>query len=232
MSIVDLLYPKHCPVCMDALPPGKTLICAPCRRKIAYTDGPVCYCCGRPLADETQEYCRNCAKSSPSFIRNFTWAEYGSFYTRRMLSEVKYHGDRQLLDFPCQDFAEKIKKEVQHLGIEVLLPVPVYRKRLLLRGYNQAEEIANRLGKALSIPVDRAYLIRLSETKAQKMLGQEARALNLFRAFQVSGSPGKYRTVMLVDDIYTTGATLNACTAVLKRSGTEKIYTATLAIGH
>ena len=92
--LIDLLYPKHCPVCLDALPPGKKLICEPCRKKIRYVRGAVCFKCGKPIEDESREYCKNCESRMPGFVKGLAWAEYSSFYTRRMLSEVKYHGNR------------------------------------------------------------------------------------------------------------------------------------------
>ena len=230
MAIIDLLYPKHCPVCLRALPPGKTLICPPCEKKIRRVRDPFCMKCGRPIDSELREYCRQCERSEPAFTQNIAWAEYGSFYIRRMLSEVKYHGNRQLLDYPCLDFSEILRPYMACWQPEVLIPVPIHRSRLRERGYNQALEIACRLSKALKIPVDSESLIRSSETAAQKSLGRSGRALNLLSAFSWN-SPKTYRSVLLLDDIYTTGATLNACTRVILRAGTKKVYAACLSTG-
>ena len=229
--LLDLLYPRRCPVCLAALPPGKALICPPCRDRIRYVREPVCYKCGKPLSDETRELCRNCEKRRPSFREGLSWAEYTSDYTRRMMNEVKYHGDPQLLNFPCADLLERQGSRIRDWGAEALIPVPVHRKRLLSRGYNQAEEIALRLSRGLQIPVDSTLLTRRAETKAQKALTSEGRAMNLMGAFQVS-RPCPYETLILVDDIYTTGATAEACTRTLLRAGAREIYFISLAIGH
>ena len=231
MSLTDILYPKRCPVCLAALPPGKDLICTPCRKKIRYVKDPVCFKCGRPLASELREYCSECERNMPVFIRNIAWAEYGSFYTRRMLSEVKYHGNRQILDYPCLDFSRSLKPVFTLWKPDVLIPVPIHEKRLHSRGYNQAAEIAERIGKALQVPVDSTSLMRTAETAAQKNLSRSMRALNLLSAFSWQDSPYKYETAVLVDDIYTTGATLNACTGVLLRAGIRNVYCITLSIG-
>ena len=231
MPIIDLLYPKHCPVCLDALPPGDRLICAPCRQKIRYVKEPACYKCGKPLADETKEFCGSCAQKMPPFIRGVAYAEYGSKYIRRMLSEVKYHQDPQLLDFPCLDFAGRYRPMFERWNAEALIPVPVHRSRLKARGYNQAAEIARRMSDVLDIPVDETYLLRTGRTEAQKKLNDVERFMNLLNAFSVDGEPGRYRTVILVDDIYTTGSTLSACTKVLQNAGVPAVYTAVLAIG-
>ena len=231
MAIIDLIYPKRCPVCLDALPYGGELICEPCRKKVRYVQGAVCYRCGKPLADESREYCTGCEKKKPPFIKGIAWAEYTSKYVRRMLSEVKYHGDTQLLDFPCKDMAERFEDEVRSWGAEVIIPVPVHFSRRMVRGYNQAEEIAKRLGEVWKLPVDPDFLIRAEKTEAQKKLTGEKRAENLRRAFQTDGPFRKYRRVILVDDIYTTGSTMIACTRALMAAGVEEVYTAVLATG-
>lgn len=231
MILTDLVYPKRCPVCLDPLPPGQRLICSPCEGKIRRVSGPVCYLCGRPVSEENEEYCRSCRRRKPSFVKCVAYAEYGSPAMRRMIAEVKYHGDCQLLDYPCRDFADRIRAEVRQWNAEALIPVPVHRERLLLRGYNQAEEIAKRLSKVLEIPVDGTYLLRVKKTAAQKELTDTERMTNLYDAFQLSGSPGRYRCVILVDDIYTTGSTLESCTRVLMRGGVRKVYGAVLLTG-
>ena len=232
MAILDLIYPRHCPVCLSALMPGKTLICSECRKKIRLITEPVCLKCGRPVRDGTRQYCASCERGMPLFERNIVWADYGSFYIRRMLFEVKYHENPQLLDYPCQDFARRHRSEILAFGAEALIPVPVHEKRLRARGYNQAEEIARRLSDALGIPLDSGCLVRKASTAAQKELGRRERALNLMKAFAAEPSAGRYSSVILVDDIYTTGATLNACTRVLKNAGVEKVYALTLSAGY
>ena len=229
--VLDLVFPKRCPVCLDALPPGDKLICEPCIRKIRYVKQPRCYRCGRPMKDGTEEYCGNCRNRPPSFDKGLVWAEYGSKYIRRMLAEVKYHEDPQLLDFPCLDFAEKVRREAEVFRAECLIPVPVHKSRLKERGYNQAEEIAVRLGRALDIPVDASYLLRTKKTAAQKTLHDRERIANLQEVFSCMGPYKKYRRVILVDDILTTGATAEACTRVLKTAGVEAVLFLALASG-
>lgn len=229
--ILDLVYPRRCPVCLQALPPGKALICRGCESRIRYVMPPLCYKCGKPLSDPSRELCRNCEKRRPSFVEGVSWAEYTSDVTRRMMNEVKYHGDPQLLNFPCKDLLKRQGDRIRSWNADALIPVPVHRKRLLKRGYNQAEEIAIRLSPELGIPTDASLLLRKAETKAQKQLTHEGRAMNLMGAFETSG-PCPYERVILVDDIYTTGATAEACTRTLLRSGAGQVFFISLAIGH
>ena len=229
MEMLDLLYPKRCPVCLSVLPPGGRLIHDPCREKIRTVREPVCYKCGKPLLSEETEYCGNCRKHMPLFETCIAWAEYASRYTRRMLMQVKYYGDCQLLDFPCQDLAEKYRDRVSSWQAETLIPVPVHKSRLRTRGYNQAEEIALRLGEVWHLPVDADYLTRTGKTAAQKELNDSERQANLMHAFQAAPDHKRYDTVILVDDIYTTGSTMAACTRVLLASGIRRVYGAVLA---
>lgn len=227
----DILWPKHCPVCLTALPPGGRLICPECVEKVKRVSGAVCYRCGKPLLDENREYCADCEKRKPDFRENVAWADYSSKYIRRMMAEVKYHGNRQLLDYPCLEFGAREKERIAAWDPEVMIPVPVHEKRLRVRGYNQAEEIAKRLSEIWELPVDSGYLVRSGETRAQKELSRNERMTNLMEAFSVSGAPGKYKKVLLIDDIYTTGSTMSACARVLHRAGIPEVYGAVLSIG-
>lgn len=231
MAIHDLLYPKHCPICLDVLPPGKTLICSPCRKKIRYVEDPVCFKCGQPISDETAEYCMNCRRKMPAFDEGIAWGQYSSEALRRMMSRVKYHADPQLLDYPCLDMALRFRDRVLGWKAEALIPVPVHEKRLLKRGYNQAEEIARRLSDVWEIPVDGSYLVRRANTIAQKNLQNTERMLNLKEAFEIHGPAGKYKSVIVIDDIYTTGSTANACAVQLKAAGVQKVFNAVLLTG-
>ena len=228
---LDIVYPRKCPLYLRSLPPGKTLVCPECAEKAAVIRGPACFRCGRPLADETREYCAHCENHRPVYEEGLSWALYSSPRVRRFLYRVKYYGERQLLDWPCLDLAERHGDRIRSWEADVLVPVPVHPSRLRARGYNQAEEIAERIGTALGIPVDGKYLERAEKTSMQKELGAADRVLNLAGAFRAAGERGAYRRVILVDDILTTGATAGACARVLREAGAEKVFLLTLATG-
>lgn len=231
MALIDLIYPKHCPVCLEVLPPGKKLICDPCKKKIRYALEPLCLKCGRPMEDEGEEYCSNCKKRMPSFEKGIIWAEYSSKYIQRMLARVKYQDDPQILDYPCRDFALRSLSFAKETRAEALIPVPVHKSREKIRGYNQAGEIAERLALYWGIPADHDFLLRTKRTEAQKKLSDLQRILNLQQVFSVNKKKPVYQCVILVDDILTTGSTAEACSRVLKASGVKKVYFAALAAG-
>ena len=112
----------------------------------------------------------------------------------------------------------------------MIMPVPVNKKRLRFIGFNQAEILAEKLGECLDIPVRTEVLVRTEDTRPQKTLDVHKRIANLQKGFAVT-RPVEGRRILLVDDIYTTGATLEACGNVLKRAGAEKICFVSLCIG-
>ena len=110
MAIIDFLFPKHCPVCLRPLLPDGRLICPECRKRIPYIRSPFCLVCGAPVAEEEEMTCKNC-RNGRAFDRGVSWADYTDPAMRRMIARVKFHGEAQLLDFPCRDLAER-KKEL------------------------------------------------------------------------------------------------------------------------
>ena len=115
--------------------------------------------------------------------------------------------------------------------MDVILPVPIHPKRRRQRGYNQAEVLARALSSLSGLPADTKSLARVRNTVPQKQLTAAERASNLKGAFRVSGKNLKGMSVLLVDDIYTTGATADAAAKTLKESGVKAVYVVCVAIG-
>lgn len=120
---------------------------------------------------------------------------------------------------------------IRRWGIEEIIPVPLHPARKRTRGYNQADILAEELGKILDIPVNRKVLYRIRNTKPQKNLDNMQRISNLKGAFAVSKQQGVKKAVLLVDDIYTTGSTIHKAAYMLKLAGAEKVYFLTISIG-
>ena len=227
MAIIDFLFPKHCPVCLKPLLPDGRLICEDCRARIPYIRSPFCLVCGAPVTEEEELSCKNC-KNGRAFDRGASWADYTDPAMRQMIARVKFHGEAQLLDFPCRDFAGRKKELLLSLRPEALIPVPVSPKRKKARGYNQAEEIAVRMAEILRLPVDTSCLLKHEGSDDQKTLSRVERKENLLKAFTATEAAARYKSVILVDDILTTGSTLDACALQLKRAGVKKVLVASL----
>ena len=204
--------------------------CPECRKKVSFVTEPRCKKCGKAIVQETKEYCRDCAKSRRSFVQGIVLASYTP-EVRHALSAVKYGNLRQHLDFFCQELVELRGREIRGWEAEVLIPVPLHPSKRRQRGFNQAEEICVRLSRLLGISVDTKVLYRGRKTAPQKDLNDRQRLANLVEAFGVYQDAVRYGRVILVDDIYTTGSTVEACTRVLLRAGVEEVYVVCLAAG-
>ena len=113
----------------------------------------------------------------------------------------------------------------------MIIPVPMYKKKQRQRGYNQAETLAKEIGKKLSLPVDAKYLKRVRPTIPQKELGKKEREINLKNAFKTSENAVKLEKVLLIDDIYTTGVTMDEAAKALLRSGVKEVRFLVLCTG-
>lgn len=225
---MDMLYPRRCPVCHDIAVPGGGRICSACREKLKPITGPKCFRCSKPLRGEEQEYCKDCRKPR-LFDQGIGIFPYGSVL-QESLFKLKYGKRQEYGDFYGQIAAVYSREIIRNWGVEVMIPIPLHRKRMEKRGYNQAELIAEALGRALHIPVDSRLMKRKVNTRPQKELNSRERKQNMKDAFLLKGE-NRYRRVLLVDDIYTTGSTIEAAAELLKRHGTEKVFFLTIAIG-
>ena len=145
------------------------------------------------------------------------------------MAGLNFKNRREYAGFLAGEMARRHGKKILRFGASALVPVPVHRKRYRERGYNQAELLAKELSWRLSIPV-KMVLSRVEDTQAQKKLGYEARQKNAAGAFMARDCKGM-GNLLLVDDIYTTGATAQACTEALLAAGAGKVWLLNMAIG-
>ncbi len=185
---------------------------------------PGCARCRQPLPPVGP--CRFCA-DWPDALRWATSAVWLGDEARDIVHHLKYQGYARL----AQLAAEIMARGLVRPDHTCLLPIPLGRKRLRARGYNQAEEIAGALSRLWSCPVDSESLRRMRETKTQTALTPEGRVANVAGAFEASPPPSRVRhaRIMLIDDVLTTGATLAAAAAALQHSGWRDIGAITFA---
>lgn len=188
--------------------------------------------CGKPLLQEEQEFCFDCTVKKHSYTKGMALWVYDS-NVRRSIAEYKYHSRREYSEYYLKQLLLNYSEDIVRINPDALIPVPLHKTRLKERGYNQATILANGIGKALHIDVVDNYLIRKRKTLPQKGLNDVERYKNLEEAFTVSDDSKEMylRKVMLVDDIYTTGSTIDACANVLISKGIEDIYYISLSIG-
>lgn len=226
----DILFPRRCPVCDDIVLPRGGFICPECVKRLSFVKGPVCKKCGKEVFSDTVEYCFDCTKHKRSFESGRALVNYNEA-ARNSMVKIKYKNKREYLDFYIEAMCLRYGKIIARMRADALVPVPVHPSRMKTRGYNQAELLARGIGRELGIPVCADLLLRSRKTAPQKELNPAERLKNLEEAFEAGSIPSGIGTVILVDDIYTTGSTIEACTRALKRMGVKKVYFLAICIG-
>ena len=226
----DLFFPRRCVLCDEVTGEKVDGICRRCRNLLQYIEEPRCMKCGKELSDDEQEYCYDCSKEQKSYISGFPMFNYVS-PLKESLARMKYEARQEYAEFYGRELAKHFKDRFLKLRIEVLIPVPISRKRRNKRGYNQAELIADAMSRELLIPVDKELLIRAVDTNPQKKMLRQERSKNLMKAFDLGRSDNIPESILLVDDIYTTGATIDACSRACLKGGVGRIYYTSVAAG-
>lgn len=228
-ELLNYIYPPRCPICDAILDPGKE-ICISCQAEPLLILEPSCKKCGKPLDYDTQEYCVDCTKKKHRFEQGKAVFLYKDGMKKSMY-RFKYSNRREYANFYAKQAAKVYGDWVHRNRVEVVIPIPMYYKKRRKRGYNQAEVFARALGKELGIAVDERIVERIRETTPQKELNDKQRQNNLKKAFQLTENIVKYKEILLVDDIYTTGSTMDAVAETLLAGGARNIYYICISIG-
>ena len=229
-AVISILFPRRCPVCGEIAEPKGEKICPECRKKLSFVSGPWCLKCGKELETQDTEYCLGCRKGKRSFEFGAALLNYNEISARSM-AQIKYQNRREYLDYYSEEMVRRLGHRISRMRAQILVPVRVHPARKRQRGYNQAEELAVRLGRQLDFPVYPDALRRVKKTAPQKNLDPAQRLANLRQAFAPGTLPREVGTVLLVDDIYTTGSTMEACSRVLLSMGVKTVYGAVLCVG-
>ena len=203
-----MIYPPRCAGCDGLLPPGTHGICKDCARTL-----------------------KPCPQ--PEFEKRAFDAVYSVFTYRSVAESVfrfKYMGRQEYAAFYADAFVRRYGGLPEGIRVDALIPVPLHPAKERKRGYNQAVLLAEALGRRLNIPVRSGLVARIRQTKPQKNLDYYGRLNNLKNAFIVRGNDVKYRSVALVDDIFTTGSTAGELAALLKGRGVRRVYVFTPAM--
>lgn len=229
--LIDALYPPVCPVCMKVIWERNARICTKCREKLVVIEEPLCKRCGKPVDDDRAEYCSDCNRHEHYFD-----AGRGVFLykgdIKKSIYNFKYNNKREFVKFFGDEIIENLGRWIADISPDVLIPVPLYPKKERMRGYNQAELIARYLGEKLNIPVEPYLIERRINTLPQKELSADSRKKNMKKAFNIAENIVKLNIAMVVDDIYTTGATADAVSRLLKEAGVREVYVLTICAGN
>lgn len=228
--MADAAFPPQCLQCRGAVQSAGAL-CAACFDTVGFISAPYCALCGTPFETPVAEgtLCAGCIARRPAFAAARSAVHYES--ARELVLRLK-HADRL-------DTVPSLAGWMRRAGADVLaradaiVPVPLHRWRLLSRRYNQSAELARALGRISGLPVLTGVLIRTRATKSQGVMASaRARRRNVLGAFAV---PERLKAqisglrLLLIDDVMTTGATLEACARALTRAGAQDVLALTLA---
>lgn len=230
--LLDAVFPPRCMACGTAVDRHGAL-CAPCWGDLQFLSQPLCRCCGMPLPEsetgDGQFTCLPCATSPPAY-RKARAAVLFEKVGADLVHKLKY-ADRTALAPPLARWMLRAAPDVV-MQADVIVPVPLHRLKLLHRRFNQAALLAQALGKSAAKPVLAQALLRTKRTAPQVGLGRAKRAANVRGAFALNprfAESIRDRHILLVDDVLTTGATVEACARVLLKGGAVSVDVLTVA---
>jgi len=229
--ISQFLLPPQCPCCEKFLEEGKKGLCGECLSEIHWIDPPFCSVCGSPFPSGVGEShpCGDCLTKT----RHYETARALGYYVgplQKMIHRWKYQGKTSLTGPLGEWMATGSHRHWDPALFDLLVPVPLHSRRLRERGFNQALLLVKELSRRTGIPYRKRLLQKRDSTPPQVNLSGADREKAVRNAFQYIGPENlEGKTLLLVDDVYTTGATVNECSRVLLASGAERVHVLTLA---
>jgi ComF family protein len=229
-KFLDFAFPARCLLCGGVLA-GEDGICAGCLNLIDFVSEPKCRHCGRPFEFESDEdgpmACPSCLMLKPKFDRCVSAVMYNEA-SKKIILPFKHADATHLAKFMAGIMAARGAELLD--PADIIIPVPIHRLRMLKRKYNQAALLARFIGKKCKKPVLFNVFTRRRATKSQGHMSLKDRKANVRGAFFAKPDPRlKGARVLLVDDVFTTGATANECARVLKAAGAARVYVLTFA---
>jgi len=231
---VNLVYPISCFSCGIKLNLENNMpICMECFQKIKWNAPPYCIRCGKSMSEQRQyrSICAECKSSNFYFVRIWSCCIYEGIIKDAIL-RFKYSENLYLVPFFKEVMAKFIKNNIDKDIADVIIPVPLFSSRLREKGFNQSKILADIVKEILNKPILLNALKKVKSTKPQQELNRQERLSNLSGAFSVFNSKEiKNKNILLIDDVLTTGATLNECARVLKEVLCKEVFALTVARG-
>lgn len=228
--LLDLMLPPLCLNC-DAHVGGKQTLCPTCWKSVHFIAAPQCDCCGAPFEFQVGEgtLCGECISATPEYTRARSVMLYDDA-SKRMVLGFK-HSDRLHAVSAMAIWMKRAGEEFWETA-DVIVPVPLHRWRLFARRYNQAALLSMEIGKLAKKTVGVDVLQRKRSTQSQGHLNRQQRKANIAGAIEINPRENNDiagKTIVLVDDVLTTGATVNECSRILRKAGAANIYVLTLS---
>jgi len=228
----EVVFPSRCLGCDDILHlPSGRIFCPVCEKKIKIITGSICHVCGTTFPDSPAQshVCGDCLEKKPYFDCARAIFSYDDIILNS-IHQFKYKSNLSVGEILASFMADFPFPDIDFNDYSLIIPVPLHVKRLRDRGFNQSLILARALGEKKKIPVDFSLLKRHKFTLTQKGSNKKERKENVRGVFHVADTDKLYgKNIILVDDVYTTGATVNECATTLKKAGAQKVSVLTLA---
>lgn len=222
-DFISLLFPQDCLACHELLARGETTICTDCRVNLPYTNSHLLT--GPESELLNRFYNKVPVKHALAFL-SFT----RSGRVQQLLHALKYKGHEEIGEILGNWYGADLKENNYQEQFDLIIPVPLHRQKLRKRGYNQSDSFAKGLAQVLEIPWQSDVLARLADSSTQTKKTRLERWQNVGQLFTVAQPAAvQNQRILLVDDVMTTGATLEACALVLLEAGAQKVSVATIA---
>jgi ComF family protein len=234
-ALTAVLFPAPCRICAQPLTTASRIpVCERCLASFERIEEPFCPCCGHPFAaampaQTVQPLCRLCRMGTYSFTRARSFAVYNDALGAAIIL-LKYEDVMPLGGWFAARLAETVARQAQELSADIVVPVPLHAARLRERGYNQAERIARPLARALGLKLEPRLMVRTRPRPPQLVLSRSERWKSVRGAYATrEGTRVDKARVLLIDDVFTTGATLDACARTLRKAGAAEVIGLTVA---
>lgn len=230
LSLLEIIFPRRCVNCMQRLSiASKGTFCFECLSHIEYLTEPICRSCGKqlPAGVKRKGICGDCLSSPPPFTLVRSIVKYGPS-AQAIVHGLKYKSDRSVL-MGIEQLVHQF--DFGQFGtVDVILPVPLHVTRLRSRGWNQALLLAHAFFPSQKSSIEVDWLVKIRNSRAQTTLSGKQRRKNLRNSFAIGAKAQLAgRRVCLVDDVYTTGSTVEECSRVLMTGGAREVLVITLA---
>ena len=236
VAIFRTVYPHVCEFCGgEEAGPAESFICGKCRERrdaIRWVREPYCSKCGLwfPGAITTGFRCGNCFDLELVFTSARSATQYSGL-VKEVIHRFKYGRNEWFEPFLGEVLIEAALPDLKTKPVDLIVPIPLFHTKRRIRGFNQAERLAQRLAKALDVPLDSTRLERVRDTDSQARLDRDDREANVKNAFRFVGARLSGERVLLVDDVLTTGLTASACSVELLENGAGEVRVWTVARG-
>lgn len=231
-ALLDLIHPVRCAGCARVfLPSGAGFWCDDCLKGLPWVHGPLCPRCGSPFSDSPtsgDHLCGECILGRYAFDTARSATEFKGV-VRERIHQLKFGAQLHWIH-PLSELLARTLSQQHIPAVDLVLPVPLHISRLRYRGFNQSAILARALSRRTSIPVCFDLLVRRCRTEPQTRLSRQERLTNVKDAFHVL-RPASVEglALLLIDDVFTTGSTINECAKTLKSAGAAQVHALTVA---